>query len=53
MLKCNQIVTCLNSAGISILIFLFAKDGGGREGGREGRREEEGMKLVITNKTTK
>jgi hypothetical protein len=26
----------LNSAGISILIFLFAKDGGGREGGKEG-----------------
>lgn len=36
MLKCNQIVTCLNSAGISILIFLFAKDGGGGEGDETG-----------------
>jgi len=32
MLKCNQIVTCLNSEGIKILIFLLAKDDGGGGG---------------------
>jgi len=40
MLKCNQIVTCLNSAGITILIFLLAKDDGG--GGGAGGGDETG-----------